>query len=140
MRLREIISEGDWADVARISKGNFNKGYDTVNKILSPSRWFEKGKDDSDTSDTDTPTRSAPVKAAPAHMNREVLASAAAGKELLPQDTAKLKALANQVSTGKLKPNNIDHMQLYWSLKTAYQGKPLSDEQKQLLTAFSKQI
>jgi 3-oxoacyl-ACP reductase-like protein len=135
MRLHEIIVEDD--TVANISKDNFNKGYDTVNKLLTPSRWFEKGKTDkSDANKTAAPQQAA----APAHLNREAVASAVAGKELLPQDAAKIKALASQVSTGQLKPNNIDHMQLYWSLKTAYQGKPLSDDQKQMLIAFSKQI
>jgi 3-oxoacyl-ACP reductase-like protein len=135
MRLHEIIVEDD--TVADISKANFNKGYDTVNKLLTPSRWFEKGKTDkSDANKTAAPQQAA----APAHLNREALATAVAGKQLLPQDAAKIKALASQVSTGQLKPINIDHMQLYWSLKTAYQGKPLSDDQKQMLIAFSKQI
>jgi hypothetical protein len=135
MRLHEILVEDD--TVADLSKANFNKGYDTVNKLLTPSRWFEKGKiDKSDANKTAAPQQAA----APAHLNREALASAVAGKQLLPQDAAKIKALASQVSTGQLKPNNIDHMQLYWSLKTAYQGKPLSDDQKQMLIAFSKQI
>jgi hypothetical protein len=137
MRLHEIIVEGDWDDVADLSRSNVSQGADTVNKILSPSRWFEKGKTDkSDTNKTAAPQQAA----APAHLNREALASAAAGKELLPQDTAKIKALASQVSTGKLKPHNIDHMQLFMALKMAYQGKPLSDDQKQMVTAFSKQI
>ena len=135
MRLHEIIVEDD--TVANISKDNFNKGYDTVSKILSPSRWGEKSKTDkSDANKTAAPQQAA----APAHLNREALAAVAAGKELLPQDIAKIKALANQVSTGKLKPINIDNMQLYQTLKMAYQGKPLSDDQKQLLIAFSKQI
>jgi hypothetical protein len=137
MRLHEIIVEDD--TVAGLSKDNFNKGYDTVSKILSPSRWGEKSK--TDKSGTDTTTNAAPQQAAaPAHLNREALETAVAGKQLLPQDAAKIKALASQVSTGQLKPINIDHMQLYWSLKTAYQGKPLSDDQKQMLIAFSKQI
>ena len=135
MRLHEIIVEDD--TVADLSKANFNKGYDTVNKLLTPSRWFEKGKTDkSDTNKTAAPQRAA----APAHLNKEALLAVAAGKELLPQDAAKIKALASQVSTGKLTPNNIDHMQLYQALKMAYQGKPLSDDQKQLVIAFSKQI
>jgi hypothetical protein len=135
MRLHEIIVEDD--TVADLSKANFNKGYDTVNKLLTPSRWFEKGKTDkSDTNKTAAPQQAA----APAHLNREALASAVAGKQLLPQDSAKIKALASQVSTGTLKPINIDNMQLFMALKMAYQGKPLSDDQKQMLTAFSKQI
>lgn len=135
MRLHEIIVEDD--TVADISKTNFNKGYDTVNKLLTPSRWFEKGKTDKpDTNKTAAPQRAA----APVHLNKEALLAVAAGKELLPQDAAKIKALASQVSTGKLTPNDIDHMQLYQALKMAYQGKPLSDDQKQLVIAFSKQI
>jgi hypothetical protein len=135
MRLHEIIVEDD--TVADLSRSNVSQGYDTVSKILSPSRWFEKGKTDkSDTNKTTSPQHAA----APAHLNKEALATAVAGKQLLPQDAAKIKALANQVSTGKLKPINIDHMQLFMALKMAYQGKPLSDDQKQMLTAFSKQI
>jgi hypothetical protein len=136
MRLHEIIFEDD--TVADLSKANSNKGYDAVSKLLTPSRWGEKSK--TDKSDTANPTAAPQQAAAPAHLNREAIASAVAGKELLPQDAAKLKMLANQVSAGKLKPINIDHTQLYLSLKTAYQGKPLNDDQKQLLIAFSKQI
>jgi hypothetical protein len=135
MRLHEIIVEGDWGDVANLSKSNVSQGADTVNKILSPSRWFEKGK----AVDTDS-SKPAPAAAAPAHLNKEAVVAAANGKQLLPQDSAKVKALANQVSVGELKPINIDHMQLYMALKMAYQGKPLSDDQKQLLIAFSKQL
>jgi len=135
MRLHEILAEGDWDDVANLSKSNISQGADTVNKILSPSRWFEKGKDGN--VDTD---KSTPAAAAPAHLNKEAVVAAASGKQLLPQDAAKLKVLATQVSTEKLKPINIDNMQLYQALKMAYQGKPLSDDQKQMLTAFSKQI
>lgn len=139
MRLHEIIVEGDWGDVAKISKSNFDKGYDTVNKILSPSRWFEKGK--SDEPDTDN-KKSAPVQqaAAPAHLNREAVVAAASGKELLPQDTAKLKALYVQVAQGKLKPINTDTQQLALALKSAYTGQQLSKDQQQMLIAFSKQI
>jgi hypothetical protein len=135
MRLHEIIVEDD--TVADLSRSNVSQGYDTVNKLLTPSRWFEKGKTDkSDTNKTAAPQQAA----APAHLNREAIASAVAGKQLLPQDAAKIKALASQVSTGTLKPINIDHMQLFMALKMAYQGKPLSDDQKQMLTAFSNQI
>ena len=136
MRLHEIIVEGDWDDVADLSRSNVSQGADTVNKILSPSRWFEKGKGSNDAAAKSTPA----AAAAPAHLNRDALATAVAGKQLLPQDSAKIKALANQVSTGNLKPINIDNMQLFMALKMAYQGKPLSDDQKQMLTAFSKQI
>ena len=138
MRLHEIIVEGDWGDVARISKSNFNKGYDTVNKILTPSRWFEKGKDDEPEVDNKT---SAPTKqAAPVHLNKEVVNSAAAGKELYPQDLAKLKALYTQVTTGKIKPHNTDTNQLALALKSAYKGQPLSKDQQQTLIAFSNQL
>jgi hypothetical protein len=135
MRLHEIIVESDWDDVADLSRSNVSQGADTVNKILSPSRWFEKGKGGNDAAATSTPAASAP-----AHLNKEALMTAASGKQLLPQDAAKLKALATQVSTEKLKPINLDNMQLFMALKMAYQGKPLNDDQKQLLIAFSKQL
>jgi hypothetical protein len=135
MRLRDIIAEDD--TVAGLSKANFNKGYDTVSKILSPSRWGEKSKTDkSDTTNTAAPQQAA----APAHLNREAVVAAASGKELLPQDTAKIKALYVQVAQGKLKPINTDTQQLALALKSAYTGQQLSKDQQQMLIAFSKQI
>jgi hypothetical protein len=132
MRLNEIIVEDD--TVADLSKTNFNKGYDTVNKILTPSRWFEKGK--ADKADKATPAN----YASPAHLNREALVAAASGKELLPQDAAKLKALYVQVAQGKLKPINTDVQELSLALKAAYTGQQLSKDQQQMLLTFSKQI
>lgn len=140
MKISEIVIESDASDVVDLSKQNVAKGYDTVSKILSPSKWFSKGKDvklDPEPRD-DEPRNTAQRQ--PTYNDKTAVLSAASGKEILPQDQAKLKALAMKVSTGKLKPNNIDHMQLYWALKTAYLGKPLNDEQKQLLNTFSKQI
>lgn len=152
MKIKEIVAESDVGDIANLSAKNVGSGYDTVSKLFSPSQWF-KGNDvkiDDEPTDqkskTATSQKSKTVKdkkttiSSTLHLDKEAVAAAAAGKELLPQDAAKIKALATQVSTGKLKPHNIDHMQLYWALKTAYQGKPLSDDQKQLLIAFNQQL
>jgi len=135
MKISEILKESDVGDVVDLSKQNVSKGYNAVSKLLTPSRWFEKSKDVK----LDAEPANAPAKK-PTYNDKTAVITAASGKEVLPQDSAKLKSLAAQVSTGKLKPNNIDHMQLYWALKTAYQSKPLSDEQKQILVAFSKQL
>jgi hypothetical protein len=137
MKIRDIIIEGDVGDIANISKNNFSKGFDTVNKLLSPSQWFKGGSSNTDTTDKPTPVK----KKAPntLHLEKQSLNRVASGAELYPEDIQYLKSIYSKVVKGKVR-SEYDSRELADTIKMAYQSRPLTAEQKAMLTNFSKSL
>ena len=137
MKIKDIIIEGDVADIAKISKGNFSKGYDAVDKLFSPTKWF-KGSDKNISDEPDT-AQPAVKKPNTPHLEKQALDRVVSGSELYPEDVQYLKSVYSKVVKGKVR-SDYDSQELADVIKMAYQGRPLTAEQKSMLTNFSKSL
>lgn len=134
MRITDIIVEGDIGDVADLSAGNVKSGYDAVNKLFSPSKWFSGNVK----TDTDNPKTPKTRVVRTSHLDRESLVRASQGAELFRDDLNRLKLLFQKVQAGKIRSNDPD--QLAQALRTAYKGQRLSSEQQALLAQLAKDL
>ncbi len=126
MRISEVVVEGDLSNIKKLSSKNFKTGADFVDKIFTPSKWFEKSKKSKD--DNLRPTTS--VKP---HLEKAALAHALSGTQLYPDDVQALKSLRAKVAGQKIRIDD-DPNEVMIAIKAAYQSKQLTDYQKTLLT------
>jgi hypothetical protein len=132
MRAKEFIIEGPFNDNTAQAlgtaagavkagvdkfKSNYNKGADTVNKLLSPSKWGSK---------VSASTKQSKIQP---QVIRQSLLNASAGKPLYQDDVNALKRIYANA------PDEATAL----AIKTAYSGKALGPDQKAMLANMSKQ-
>jgi hypothetical protein len=137
MRAKEFIIEGPFdtvkaaADtVSNISsqlKGGFDKGYNKMDKLLSPSKW---GKDSNDEKSV--------AKFVP-HTAKDVLKRASTRQKLYNDDIATIASIRSAISKGVVKtkqdPNAINQ-----ALKTLSQTKVADKDQASMFAALANEI
>jgi hypothetical protein len=140
MKIRDIVIEaglahraGELAGTVAANKDQFVSGYakgkDTMNKIMSPSKWFEP-----------TGTKAAnPESQIKGYQTRQSLVQASQGSPIYASDTAVLKDLYSRLKSGNVK-TNLELTQVLTAVKSAFNGVALNDEQKKLLGELSKQF
>jgi hypothetical protein len=126
MKIKDIVTEapGVFADI----KKDYQAGYDAVDKVLNPSRWFD---DDKANSNSAAPVNKANLKNA--------VDLAAAGKKIYLKDQQALKQAYAQIKAGKFEVRK-DSASLLPSLKAAADLQKLSTQQQQILLAFAKEL
>jgi hypothetical protein len=116
--------------ISKDAKSAYSKGFNAVDKILSPKKWFS--------SDKEAEPQSAAAPAMKSVDIRTAVENAAAGR-VYQQDVQALKKIYSAVKSGAIK-TNLDQAALLAAIKTAYQQQPLNDNQRALLSQFSKQF
>ena len=133
MRINEVVSEkfGD------SFKQGFEKGSASMDRLLSPSKWFKKSKNVTSTS----PSASAPVAtpAATPKVNtlsaRNTLSSLANGRKLYTDDIQTIKLVYAQVKDGDITPKQGTRLTLK-TLDDVLKGKSLDDKQKEIINSL----
>ena len=137
MKIKDIVVEaglahraGEIAGTAMAHKDEFATGYqkgkDMMNKIMSPSKWFDKGSKTTAASN-------------PGYRIRQSLEQASRGAQMYRSDTEVLKDLYSKLKSGKVK-TNLPLDQVLVAVKAAANGVSLNDQQKELLGTLSKQF
>jgi hypothetical protein len=138
MKIKDIILEadlahraGELAGTVAVNKDQFVSGYekgkDMMNKIMSPSKWFQKK------------STAAPKSQIKGYQTRHSLVQASQSGPLYADDIAVLKDLYSQLKSGKVN-TNLELTQVLTAVKSAFNGIALTDEQKKLLGDLSKQF
>lgn len=128
MKIRDILREfdPDQVDIGRDVKQDWQKGSQTVKKILDPKQWF--GGSDS--------SSNARVKKQLSNVEvRDALNAAASGK-MYQSDIGAIKQIINNLKNGTFKAANSKS--IITSLDSAINGGVLSKEQKAEIQAFAK--
>ena len=112
----KILSPSKWLDNTEFKAG-YDKGRSAMDRVLDPKQWFRKGA-------------SQPERQTPKHLIRQTLVRASAGKPLYQDDLSRLQSIEDSA------PDTATRQ----AIKMAYQGKPLTKEQQQLLATMSKQF
>lgn len=132
MRINEVVTEGFVDNV----KQGFEKGSASMDRLLSPSKWFKKSDN----------TQSAPGTAAPVATPaaapkvdtlsaRNTLASLASGRKLYTDDIQTIKLVYAQVKAGNITPKQGTSSTLK-ALDNVLKGKSLDDKQKEIINSL----
>jgi len=130
MKIKDVVAEAlpkDVGDVAQLSVNNISTGADAVNKLFSPTQWFNKKNIEKD--EPETPTQKAPVKKTSPHLFKTSLVNAGSGKELFRDDLVRLQQLSSKYQEGSAEAE---------ALTAASKQQPLDKNQKQILLNLSK--
>lgn len=122
MRITDIIVELD--DFTQLGKG-YQAGYDAVDRVLNPNRWFDDSKSKSDEINT-------------LDLKKAVNLSIS-GKTIYLKDQQVLKQVYNKIKAGEFETRQ-DPAVLLPALKAAADLKPLTPQQQQTLSAFVKEL
>jgi hypothetical protein len=131
MRAKEFIFEAGIAyNAGKIAaqKDQFASGYQKgkgmMNKIMSPSKWFQKSEKPVETK---------------GYRTRQSLEQASRGAQMYRSDTEVLTDLYRKLKSGAV-TTNLPLDQVMLAVKSAANGIALNDEQKALLGQLSKQF
>lgn len=126
MKIRDIVTEAP--GVLSGIKKDYQAGYDAVDRVLNPKRWFDDDKaDNADSGAVDKLTL------------RSAVNLAATGKTIYLKDQQALQQAYAQIKAGKFEVRQ-DSAVLLPALKAAVDLQKLSPQQQQILSAFAKDL
>lgn len=136
MKIKDVISEaglayragqvaGDLAAKKDQFASDYQKGKDVMNKIMSPTKWFDKSS-----------KSTSEIKG---YRIRQSLEQASRGGQMYRSDTEVLKDLYSKLKSGKI-TTNLPVDELLIALKAASNGVALNERQQLLLGEFSKKF
>lgn len=129
MRLKELFEFNDAAsDIISQVKQDYQRGYDAVDKFVNPAKWGS--------SDQKQPTKSKELDLLTV---KQTLKTVIDGRRIYDQERQTLIQLANQVRSGSVETKQ-NAEQVSAILKMAAAGKPINDQQRAVITAFSKEL
>lgn len=129
MRINEVVNEG----VIDTFKQGYQKGSSGMDRLLSPSKWFDKSNASQSNTKSQTP-QSVPSKDA-----SEVLSVVTTGGVLRNPEIRVLNQLYNDIKSGNANPR-IDQRAVLPILQLVIKEKPLDDNQKAVLTQLKNLI
>lgn len=124
---------GQVAGAAKVFHSGYKQGKAKMDKLLSPSKWFDKDTGDA----ADKPT--APKKEIPDYEYRRSLETAAQGGTLVQRDLGILGQLRQEVKSGK-KDLGVDAQQASLALKAVVAQQALNKNQAALLQQAAKSL
>jgi len=132
----KLMSPSQW-----IKPGaDYQAGKSAASKLMSPSQWFKGG----DKTPTNPQKTTAPVSTPTANVNtnavKNVLNSIERSRALTSVDYTTVSNLRNQIAQGKFKTGFDDNTELLTALKTLSEKRPLSDQQRKILSDFNNNV
>ena len=138
MKIKDVIVEGPFdtiksvagnvAATAAQTKADFNRGYNKMDKLLSPSKW---GKDDAD--DATTTTKLVP------HVAKQMLTRASTGQKLYNDDLKTIASLRSAISAGTLNTKQ-DPAAIDLALKSLAQTRIADKNQAAMFSALANEV
>jgi hypothetical protein len=125
VKIFEIITEADSA---------YEKGKAFGQRLVSPSQWFNSDNSSDDEPETVQDKPKKPVEVNPNRL-RDTINSLLRDEPRYNEDIALLKNFYTELETGKFN-TSVDKSALMQSVKTAYTGGQLSQNNKKTLVDF----
>ena len=129
MRINEVVNEG----VIDTFKQGYQKGSSGMDRLLSPSKWFDKSNEPRSTTKSQTPQSVSSKDAG------EVLSMITTGGVLRNPEIRVLNQLYSDIKSGNANPR-IDQKAVLPILQLVIKGKPLDDNQKAVLSQLKNLV
>ena len=130
---QRLVSPSQW--IKPDADSTYEKGKDFGRKLVTPSEWFKSNKSSPDAEVDDKPKKQTPTKIE-SNKVKDVVNSLLRDEPRYNEDIKLLKTLYSQLQDGSY-TTTIDKSALMQSIKTAYSGGQLSNDDKTMLSKFA---